>query len=349
MAKEQAKIMMARNANEERRIRYLNAPQRLIGLNSEALDAQVAGIRQNRLDQKEADRMEKLRNNNIQLILEEAMEEEKYMKKQQMDEMKQSWQESKEEKASRRPESMAIDRGNCGMSSAQNFRGEDLSRHEKERMKQEEMKQWVREKMYDRSNQKIMDKEDDDDYARLLKTIDGIRGAAEKEELDMRNYMNHSVRDENKALAEEHKSRYGKEITPVDMSTSLKMYNEDVHAAMDENGHIVRKDMFKGFTPAQKRRIMQENEMILMQKKEKEEEDMRTEQAYARQQTLIGRALEDAHQEELEMRNADKMHHMAVLRSQAEEIAMKKMLYKQSQGAVADQSGFYEGFGKSCR
>jgi hypothetical protein len=28
------------------------------------------------------------------------------------------------------------------------------------------------------------------------------------------------------------------------------------------------------------------------------------------------------------MRNADKMHHMSVLRSQAEEIAMKKMLYK---------------------
>jgi hypothetical protein len=41
MAKEQAKIILRRNANEERRIRYLNAPQRLIGLNSEALDAQV--------------------------------------------------------------------------------------------------------------------------------------------------------------------------------------------------------------------------------------------------------------------------------------------------------------------
>lgn len=277
MAKEQAKIILRRNANEERRVRYLNAPQRLIGLNSEALDAQVAEMRQNRLGHKEADRMEKLRNNNIQLILEEAMEEEKYMRKLQMEEMKQSWQESKEEKASKLPESMAIDRENCGMSSAQNFRGEDLSKRETERLKQEQMKMWVREKIDDKSYQKMSEKEDDANYARLLKTIDGIRGAAEKEENDMRSYMNHSVRDENKALAEEHKFRYGKEITASDMPTSLNLYNEDVYAAMDENGHIVRKDMFKGFTPAQKRRIMQENEMILMQKKEKEEDDMRAE------------------------------------------------------------------------
>ena len=58
MAKEQAKINHRRNADEERRMRYLNAPKRLIGIDAQALDAQVAEMRQNRDDHKEADRME---------------------------------------------------------------------------------------------------------------------------------------------------------------------------------------------------------------------------------------------------------------------------------------------------
>lgn len=49
---------MRRDANEERRIRYLNAPRRLIGIDTQALDAQVADIRKSRYEDKEADRME---------------------------------------------------------------------------------------------------------------------------------------------------------------------------------------------------------------------------------------------------------------------------------------------------
>jgi hypothetical protein len=47
-------------------------------------------------------------------------------------------------------------------------------------------------------------------------------------------------------LAEEHRHRNRKIVTPVDMPTSLDLFDEDVHKAMDEHGHIVRKDMFKG-------------------------------------------------------------------------------------------------------
>ena len=47
-------------------------------------------------------------------------------------------------------------------------------------------------------------------------------------------------------LAAEHQHRYRKELTAPDMPTSLDLFNEDVYASMDSNGHIVRKDMFKG-------------------------------------------------------------------------------------------------------
>jgi hypothetical protein len=32
----------------------------------------------------------------------------------------------------------------------------------------------------------------------------------------------------------------------VDQPTSLNLFDEDVYNAMDDKGHIVRKDMFKG-------------------------------------------------------------------------------------------------------
>lgn len=47
-------------------------------------------------------------------------------------------------------------------------------------------------------------------------------------------------------LAAEHRYRYRKELTAVDQPTSLNLFDEDVYNAMDEKGHIVRKDMFKG-------------------------------------------------------------------------------------------------------
>ena len=62
---------------------------------------------------------------------------------------------------------------------------------------------------------------------------------------------------------------------------------------MDEHGRIIRRDKFKGFTPAQRRRIMQDNEMILLAKREKDEQDRRGEQMWARQQMMVERAMED--------------------------------------------------------
>ena len=58
MAKQQAKIELMRNANEERRLRFLDAPGRTMGINSQALDAQVASHRRNREQEKESERID---------------------------------------------------------------------------------------------------------------------------------------------------------------------------------------------------------------------------------------------------------------------------------------------------
>lgn len=58
MQKQQAKIMSMRNANEDRRRRFLDAPGRTIGIDCHALDAQVAASQRKRDDEKEANRIE---------------------------------------------------------------------------------------------------------------------------------------------------------------------------------------------------------------------------------------------------------------------------------------------------
>jgi hypothetical protein len=58
LAKEEAKIQRTREANEQRRLRILNAKVRIIGLDVDALDAQVAEKRQNASNKNENDRLE---------------------------------------------------------------------------------------------------------------------------------------------------------------------------------------------------------------------------------------------------------------------------------------------------
>jgi hypothetical protein len=58
LAKEEAKIQRTREAHEQRRLRILNAKVRIIGLDVDALDAQVAEKRQNASNKNENDRLE---------------------------------------------------------------------------------------------------------------------------------------------------------------------------------------------------------------------------------------------------------------------------------------------------
>lgn len=58
MAKEEARVKARRDANEQRRIHYLNAKVRLIGLDVQALDQQVLEKQQRRSQERDTDKFE---------------------------------------------------------------------------------------------------------------------------------------------------------------------------------------------------------------------------------------------------------------------------------------------------
>lgn len=51
------------------------------------------------------------------------------------------------------------------------------------------------------------------------------------------------------------------------LATTLNLHDEDKAAAFDSSGRIIRRDMFKGFTQEQNRRLLAENQFISEQKR----------------------------------------------------------------------------------
>jgi len=350
LAKEDARIRARRERDEERRHRFLNARTRIMGLDAAALDEQVQEMRRSREDAKESDRLEKLRMIQISNMLEQAHEEEKNMRRQQLDELKQSWESEIEAKRARAPEPYVLDLEQCGPASAQNFGNDEEKDDRKSRIQKEEMRTWVKDALIEKKHRSVAEREEDMRYAALLQALDGYREAAETEEKEMEKIVKLSIKDENAAMAMAARSQRHRDNNAPETSTSLNLFNEDLYAAYDASGRIIRRDHFKGFTPAQLRRLMQENEMILKQKRDQDASDRTGDRSWTRQQMLIERAMEEANQEEKALREQEKARHLAVLRAQAEEKARAMAQYKAEQREKPSLTGgFYDGFGKSCR
>ena len=175
MAKDDARIRARRERDEERRQRFLNARTRIMGVDAAALDEQVQEMRRGRNDAKESDRLEKVRMMQISNMLEQANEEEKYMRRQQLEELKKSWESDIDAKRSRAPEPYILDLEQCGPASAQNFGNEEEKREEKARIQKEEMRTWVKDALVEKKHRTVAEREEDLRYAALLQALDGYR------------------------------------------------------------------------------------------------------------------------------------------------------------------------------
>jgi len=190
-------------------------------------------------------------------------------------------------------------------------------------------------------------------YSELMKAVDAIREAAEIEEKEMRNFLKTQVREENAKLAES--QRVARRDPNANISreellaaTSLNLFDETAGNAMDATGHIIRRDMFKGYTDAQRKRILQENEEVARQARESRSSNKDSDAVYAEQQMQINRAMEYAAWEEKRVRNELKEEYNASLRQQAAEQAKRKEQWnKEKYGAI--DPNFYSSFGNSAR
>jgi hypothetical protein len=94
LAKEEARIALKRQQNELRRQRFLNSRTRIMGVDVDALDSQVAEMNKRKSDGKEAERIERLRQMEIERVLEAAAQEERMMRDYNQQEINRSWEQS---------------------------------------------------------------------------------------------------------------------------------------------------------------------------------------------------------------------------------------------------------------
>jgi len=354
LAKEEARIALKRQQNELRRQRFLNARTRIMGVDVDSLDAQVADMKQRQSDGKESERIERLRQMEIDRVLEAAAEEERQMREFNQQQIKRDWERSIDLKKSIVPEEDPNPRYS-GPSACQNFAGNDPNKAVRVRAQQEQMRSWIQEQVAEKSYLARLDKDSNKSYADMLRAIEDIRDVAEKEEADMRKYLQRTVKEQNDMLAANRNKRWAdeklswsslpNEIKNAATSLDLKD-NQDL--AIDETGRIVRKDMFRGFNDAQKRRIIQENEALLAQKRAAMEAERGSENQWLIQQMMTQAAMEQANIDQMRMRGEETMLNLEIIKRQKELQQQKKdASVKARFGGI--EPGFFDKFGTNCR
>jgi hypothetical protein len=210
--------------------------------------------------------------------LEYAAEEERRLRNQQMQQLKSNWADAAQRKRENDRFQRALpdyDQTKLSASSAQLLDGEDGDRASRKGAQSQQMRRWIQEQIAEKAYLKEMDREEEVKYAETLKIIGEMRDAAEKEESDMRKAYLDRANRENKdvhAMTQEIRRQQKEEwdkLSPAEKSrfSSLDLFDESTGKAMDGSGRVIRKDMFKGFTEAQRRRIYQENEAQIQAKR----------------------------------------------------------------------------------
>lgn len=210
----------------------------------------------------------------IERILAASMEEERQMKEFQMNEVKRSWETANDWRRAKASEVPPpdFDLERSGPAAALRFVGEDPNRGQRLHLQRAQMQKWVQEQIAEKAYLKHLLREEDMSYADMIKAIDEIREATEREEREMRQYIVDTVKQNNRELATIQTNRNrnmfivrSEDGQPV--PTSLDLFNEDKAMAMDERGRIIRRDMFKGFTEEQRKKILLDNQAIIQERK----------------------------------------------------------------------------------
>lgn len=289
----------------------------------------------------------------IEKMLTAAFEEEKAMQIFQKQQLKQSWDESVARKRSQVDAVPDFDFSKAGASSVMIMNGEDNGRLERLKMQKQQMRQWIQEQISEKSYLKSVHTDDNQSYNDLMKLMDEIREAGEREEFEMRSFVNKTVRADNEELAMAQKMRrqIQNSINDKDnkaLATSLNCFDEHPTDIMDANGRVRRIDMFRGFTEEQRRLVFLENQELIRQRALAKINSDETDYSWMMQQEMANRAMEQAAYEEEQMRLSMKQQHLDYLSSQIEEQKRVKQDWDRTKyGAI--EPGFFDSFGTSAR
>lgn len=143
-----------------------------------------------------------LRNEEIDNILEAVAQEEKYLRKLQLADMKKGWDDQLSLKNSAKKDGRASEIDDFKNGPTMDFAGEDKLYPQRKAAQQEQMRRWTQEDVEARARQKAREQEEERVRAELARNIDEFRDQQEREEERMRKELTRRILQENGDVSE---------------------------------------------------------------------------------------------------------------------------------------------------
>ena len=311
--KERAVINRRRQLEEERKSRILNAKERVLGVDKPALDAQVTLRREMEISELQRDRMydHYMEQTAKQLsMMEQQAEREKRAVSSEVNHFRQTYQaqNTRKEWDLNDPENLKRDiparigdeDPRCGPSSLQKFAGEDLSRKDRVKAQNDQMKNWTRQQIEERAAMKAAEEAAERLYQARQQEINVRRKEMEQAEEETKAEMAQKVREFNQAQAEAKRRREEEEkwsevnnnLEEIRNHLESDLLNENPDKAVSAFGpHRVVPAEWKGMNEDQLNDIRHTQSAQLQAKAEQERRDKMEAEMWRLQEQQVAREL----------------------------------------------------------
>lgn len=337
--KESAAIERRRNRELQRQSRIFNARVRTIGIDLNALNEQVQDRTRREVEEERrhnAFAADMTRNDKITVLLQKRQEHDMRELNKAVNEFRQSYQQPYDRREfdlndpdslkKDKPARVSDDDPRCGVASLQKFVGEDLNGKAREKLQQEQAREWIKQQTNEKDQALANQKYADHLYDLKAREMDQRACELASAEADCRRAINMATKDMNQALARERKAKEDVDkqqeqddnFTEISNSVFGDMLTENPDVAQSAFGpHRVITDRWKGMSPAQLaeiRRIQQaqveEKERLKQEEEEQEKEYNRLRLTQAKAGIIAERGIERK-KKEIEKDQADENRRLA--------------------------------------
>lgn len=337
--KESAAIERRRNRELQRQSRIFNARVRTIGIDLNALNEQVQDRTRREVEEERrhnAFAADMTRNDKITVLLQKRQEHDMRELNKAVNEFRQSYQQPYDRREfdlndpdslkKDKPARVSDDDPRCGVASLQKFVGEDLNGKAREKLQQEQAREWIKQQTNEKDQALANQKYADHLYDLKAREMDQRACELASAEADCRRAINMATKDMNQALARERKAKEDADkqqeqddnFTEISNSVFGDMLTENPDVAQSAFGpHRVITDRWKGMSPAQLaeiRRIQQaqveEKERLKQEEEEQEKEYNRLRLTQAKAGIIAERGIERK-KKEIEKDQADENRRLA--------------------------------------
>eukprot|EP00944_MAST-04C_sp_MAST-4C-sp1_P014065 g14065.t1 len=367
----QRRILLRRQRDEERRIRLLNAKQRVMGRDTAALEKQIEEKKAARAAEKSAEALYNSTNAAIRNVLEEEnlrVKEEEVLRSM---ELQNAWDiqlATKEYTLTHRlndpnelknegPARQGDYDPRCGPSSMQMFSGEDLRKGDRIKMQQMQMRDWTEQQKAERASKKQADADEAKSYFNYMKQVEGLRNEMEKKEAEEKMQQEILLAQENANLRDQRAQRdleYKQMQRNLDQETANYTLNNPMLLERRDQAKSrfpgrVRRDHWKGMTVNQLKDIQMENERIIAENKARRAEEKRIGQLEGKLSDGIVDVLQQQYDNEQQAAAERRIRLQQDLLVQAREKKMRDKILNEQLNTNKIGDGFFNRFGQNCR